>query len=249
MTWCQSQALLLAKRPLSEYKEIWEFFSEKYGRLSLVVPLSRRYRHFDYGQVLDVAWRPGSALPTVRTLELRQCFGIFSADTGIFILYLNELIRNLLPEHEPQPSLFHHCVAAVEALIRAEKNPIPASDPVAGSAREWAAEWCLRRFELLLLSDLGFALPLEKNHYGQSIDQEATYTWQIPEGVSAQQADLELSGQVLQFLAAWRETATPPFRLSSAQWQSLKTLLRATLAYYLAGKSLQTRKLWQLLHS
>lgn len=256
MTWWQASAFLLAKRPLSEYKEIWEFFSDKYGRLSLVVPLSRRYRHLDYGQQLDVAWRAGAALPTVRTLELRQCLGVFSADTGIFILYLNELLRNLLPEHEPHPVLFQHYASALKTLIQPEKS-------------DSNVEFTLRRFELLLLSDLGFALPVEKTQNGQMINYEKTYAWHIPEGASAEVAgsettgsetasggkngrpagDLELSGQVLQFLAAWRDTSRPALALSAAQWQSLSTLLRATLAYYLAGKSLQTRKLWQMLHS
>ncbi len=292
MTWCQASAMLLAKRPLSEYKEIWEFFSDKHGRLSLVVPLSRRYRHLDYGQLLDVAWRPGAALPTVRSLELQQCFGVFSADTGIFILYLNELLRNLLPEHEAHPQLFQHYTSALKILITAEKPQLHpaflrhatagfvcapfesqkpacaegfASSSNAASAATSAessgaaimpssAEYSLRRFELLLLSDLGFALPLEKTQDGQMINHEKIYAWHIPEGASGEVAsrvagDLELSGQVLKFLTAWRETPTPALALSASQWQSLKTLLRATLAYYLAGKSLQTRKLWQLLHS
>lgn len=231
MSDCQSLAFILAKHPLSEYKALWEFFTEAYGRLTLVVPLSRRYRPLEIGQQVIVAWREGSFLATVRFLEIGRCFGVFSAKTALSIFYLNELIRYFLPTQEPYPRIFEAYSKTVAACI----------------AEPGACVWLLRWFEFTLLENIGYAFPLTTTQDGYPIVSKEYYHWYVPDGarLAFQQDAQSFPGSVLFYLRRWRTEEN--FLYEEKYDPYIRILLHETLNYYLSGKKIEAKQLWKLL--
>jgi len=133
--------------------------------------------------------------------------------------YLNELLLRLLPEGDAHEILFDHYTLAL-----ADLNARPDVEPV------------LRRFELDLLSELGYAQSLGHLANGGELDPEARYGYEIGKGVIPPTHATTYSGQTLLALA------TGDFSLPSTLAEG-KILTRALLAHYLGEKPLATRQL------
>ena len=100
----------------------------------------------------------------------------------------------------------------------------------------------LRRFEKAMLQELGYGLTLEHDAAGNPISPEAFYSYRMEHGPvrlsHGDEAPQVVSGKTLLDLAV--EDFSDPRSRAEA-----KALMRTLMAYYLAGKELETRKIFR----
>ena len=95
-------------------------------------------------QPLSLSWSGSGELKTLLKAEWRGGLPLLGGSALLCGFYLNELLLKLLPREDPHPRLFATTSGARRASPRgAEQAPV------------------LRRFELELLAELGYALPLD----------------------------------------------------------------------------------------
>ncbi|OIQ84663.1 DNA repair protein RecO [mine drainage metagenome] len=136
--------------------------------------------------------------------------------------YLNELLLRLLPREDAHEELFSYYARTLHVLAAGEDAPAT-----------------LRRFELRLLQQLGYALPLAEDAKGADIQPELDYRYVAEHGALLEneaETGVQLAGKTLLDMA--REDYADPV----TQQQS-KLLMRNLLAHHLGDKPLYTRQL------
>jgi len=221
-------AFLLHARPYRESSRILEVFSQQHGRTGLVANGARRpkskwrsvLRPF---QPLRVSWSGRGSLYTLRSAEpTSRPFDI----RGLALMsayYLNELLIMLMHRRDAHPDLFAHYGAALDGL-----------------ASEAEPEKILRRFEVVLLAEIGYGLVVAEDVVDQQpLVAERRYEYVIDRGpVPVERdysGDLVFSGADL--LAIGRGEFADRRQLRNA-----KRLLRPLLNWALGGKRLRTRE-------
>lgn len=140
-------AFVLHSQPYKETSLLLECLSRDYGRVALVARGARRPRAEIRGQILPfvplvVDWFGKSEL---RTLAQVEWLGGVPQLSGLPLLsgfYLNELLLRLLARDDPHEAVFTAYQQAIIGLACGEIG---------------AVSWVLRRFELALLTGLGYA--------------------------------------------------------------------------------------------
>jgi len=137
--------------PYRETSVIVEAFTAAHGRVGLVARGAKRPRSELRGllqafQPLTLAWAGGGELKTLVKAEWRGGLPLPGGAALLCGFYLNELLLKLLPREDPHPGLFTAYEDALHALTREDS---------AG-----AQAVVLRRFELCLLAELGYAVAL-----------------------------------------------------------------------------------------
>jgi len=224
----RAAAFLLHSYPYSETSLILEVFAREHGRLALLARGARRPRSMLRGvlqafQPLELSWFGGGEVKTLAKAEWLGGLPLLVGPGLLSGFYLNELLMKLLPREDAHPALFDAYGEALAAL--------------AGGAFE-AAE--LRRFEKILLRELGYGLRLDHDAYGRPIEAQRSYRYQVERGaLPAEESDLgqPIRGKTLRDLA--EDNYADPRTLSEA-----KQLMRALLAHYLDGQPLQTRRVF-----
>jgi DNA repair protein RecO (recombination protein O) len=137
--------------PYRETSVIVEAFTAAHGRVGLVARGAKRPRSELRGllqafQPLTLAWAGSGELKTLVKAEWRGGLPLPGGAALLCGFYLNELLLKLLPREDPHPGLFTAYEDALHALTREDS---------AG-----AQAVVLRRFELCLLAELGYAVAL-----------------------------------------------------------------------------------------
>jgi DNA repair protein RecO (recombination protein O) len=167
-------AFVLHAYPYRETSLIVETFTQSHGRVAMVARGAKRPRSEMRGvlqafQPLAVSWAGSGELKTLIKAEWR---GGLALPVGAALLcgfYLNELLLKLLPKEDPHPELFTDYAAALAALT--------------ADTRAAAQAATLRRFELRLLSALGYAMPLARDVDTQEpIDASGRYHYTFDRG-------------------------------------------------------------------
>ncbi len=218
-------AFVLHTRPWRETSLIVDIFSRHHGRLGLVARGARRAgaavkaRLIPF-QPLTLSWFGKSQLRTLHAAEWQGGGLMLRGHALMCGFYLNELLLRLLPDGDAHETLFDHYTLAL-----ADLNTRPEVEPV------------LRRFELDLLSELGYAQSLGHLAGGGELDPEARYGYAVGEGVIPPVSRATTySGRTLLALAAG--DFSQPATLAEG-----KILMRTLLAHYLGDKPLATRQL------
>lgn len=227
----QEPAFVLHTYPYKESSLIVEAFSRHAGRVALLARGARRARSTIRGTLLSfhplrLGWTGGTELMTLTSAEWA---GGQRALAGLALMcgfYVNELLLRLLPRDDPHESLFD-AYADTLSTLAAGSEPAP----------------LLRRFELSLLRELGYAPPLDREA-GSDVpvvaDGRYAYASETgpravqEEGAGAAEADLVVSGQTL------IDMATGEFTRPQTQEES-RRLMRRLIAERLAGQNLYTR--------
>jgi DNA repair protein RecO (recombination protein O) len=215
-------AFVLHTRPWRETSLIVDIFSRHHGRLGLVARGARRAgaalkaRLIPF-QPLTLSWFGRGQLRTLHAAEWQGGGLMLRGHALMCGFYLNELLLRLLPEGDPHETLFDHYTLAL-ADLAANVEPV------------------LRRFELDLLSELGYAQSVGHLADGGAIDPEARYGYEIGKGVIPPAHATTYSGHTLLALAAG------DFSLPATLAEG-KLLMRALLAHHLGEKPLATRQL------
>jgi len=226
-------AYVLHTYPFRETSFIVEVFSRDFGRMALLSRGVRRPRAAIRGllmafQPLEIGWAGKGEVLTLMKAEWQGGQPLLAGEALFCGYYLNELLMHLLPREDAHEQLFAHYAKMLARL---------AADP-AGKVRE--AD--LRCFEKALLQELGYGLTLKHDSAGQPIQAEAFYTYRMEQGPVRLEHDEAaaqvVSGKTLLDLDV-EDFSDPRSRHES------KALMRTLMAYYLAGKELETRKIFK----
>ena len=214
--------------PYLETSLVVELFSSNFGRVSTIAKGARRPRSAMRGmlqafQPLVASWSGKSELRTLHGVEWQGGLHVLHGSALICGFYLNELMLRLLPREDPHETLFKHYEHALKALTRNEPQPI-----------------VLRRYEISLLQELGYAMPLTHDaETGEPIAAETTYIFVPEQGAikkTSGQSGVQLRGKTLLDMA--QDDYTDALTL-----QQSKQLMRTLISHYLGDKPLHTRQL------
>jgi DNA repair protein RecO (recombination protein O) len=210
-------AFLLAVRAYRETSSLIEAFTPAHGRVGLVARGSRSPRSKLRGllqpfQPLLLSWSEGGELATLAGAESAGPPLGLTGETVLSGWYLNELVLRLLARRDPHGALYEAYGRALGSL----------ADGAAAAAT-------LRRFELELLAELGYAV-----HLPEDIAPEGWYGYDPEAGLrAAEPGPGAYRGASLRALAAG--TLDTEESLSDA-----RRLLRAALAPHLGTRPLRT---------
>ena len=148
-------------------------------------------------------------------------------------LYVNELVNRVVPRFDPHPDIFMGYGETVEALSYGPSEPI------------------LRRFELRLLSELGYRVDWFCDSEDDVIQPECTYRFEVGRGFcpvllseKAGVAGPVISGVQVTAVADW--LAVGP-AAPALDWMPIKQVTRAALNQLTAGHTLHSRDIYRQL--
>lgn len=224
----EQPAYVLHTYPYRETSLIVEVFSRDFGRLPLMARGARRPKSAVRGlllsfQPLSLSWFGKAELRTLHSAEWQGGQPLLQGTALICGFYLNELLLKLLHRDDPHEQLFLHYQETLQELAR---------------RTDYAA--VLRRFEMNLLKELGYALTLGHDaDSGAAIEPEVPYRYVFERGPVRQktgQNGVELRGKTLLDMAA--DDYGDPVTL-----QQSKALMRALINHYLGEGTLHTRQI------
>ncbi len=216
--------------PFKETSLVVELFTRDFGRVAAVAKGARRPRSAMRGmlqsfQPLLGAWSGKVELKNLHSLEWGEGLLLLQGEALICGFYLNELLLRLLPREDEHAALFDFYGETLRVLAKGgELAPT------------------LRRFELKMLQEMGYAVPLEQDETETAVSAERVYFYVAERGacrsgrLDDQQNGVQLSGKTLLDMAKDEYT-------DSMTLQQSKQLMRHLLAHYLGDKPLHTRQL------
>ena len=220
--------------PYRETSLILQAWTEHHGRLGLVAKGARRPKSASRTllvpfQPLVLDWFGRGELKTLKTAEPAVPARPLAGTSLFPAFYLNELLLKLTHREDPHEALF----AAYDEAIAALR---------AATARQ-DVEPVLRRFEMRLLRELGYALELTRDAGGAPIAAEREYWYVVergpvaaPEGEDTPGNAVKLNGHTLIDLERGRYE-------SPATVSQSKQLMRLLINHSLGGQELATRSL------
>ena len=218
---------VLHSYPFKETSLVVELFSKEFGRIAAVAKGARRPHSAMRGmlqsfQMLDGAWSGKNELKTLHSLDWSTGLTLLKGEALMCGFYMNELLLRLLPREDAHESLFAYYQATLKTLAESQNLAIT-----------------LRRFELKLLQEMGYAVPLLQDESDAEIMADKNYRYEAEYGaceLSATKNGVQLCGKTM------LDMARDDYADSITQSQS-KQLMRYLLAHYLGDKPLHTRQL------
>lgn len=244
-----SAGFVLHSYPYRETSLILEAFTRSHGRIVIVAkgakrPTSKMKSVLNPFQQLNFSWFGKADMKTLKSAEHERIFPQLSGASLMSAFYMNELLLKLTHREEAHDALFHSYENAVMQLSGADGSSSVAADG-AVAVRGIAA--ILRRFEISLLKEIGYALSLTEeaethepvvaaDHYFYVFERgPISRNRMLKSGSSSTGDGLQLHGKTLLDMAAG------DFTDSATQAQS-KQLMRRAINYVLGDKTLHTRQ-------
>jgi len=233
----ERSAFVLHAWPYKETSLIVEAFVEHDGRVAMVARGAKRPRSELHGilqafQPVSLSWSGAGELKTLIRAEWRGGMPLPSGSALLCGFYLNELVLKLLPREDPHPKLYAiYRDALAELAGGAEQAPV------------------LRRFELALLAELGYALQLAtETDTGAPVDPDARYHYAFDRGA---QRGAPPPGMRWPVVRGATLVALAQGRFDDAATATeAKRLMREVLDHHLDARTIQSRKvvrdLWAL---
>ena len=213
---------------------IVEVLTRDYGRMALVARGAKRPTSQFRGMLspfapLALSWSGRNEIKNLVRVEWVGGLAPLRGNALLAAFYANELIVRLLARADPHERLYGHYLDMLRGL---------------GEARQ---DITLRMFELELLREVGYAVPLERCADGNPIDPAGQYRFSAEAGAhrlgprERDDSGAPVSGATL--LAMARGEFGDPVVASEA-----KGMLRQVIRYHLDGKPLNTRRILLDLH-
>ena len=225
-------AWVLGRQSYRDSSYLVHFLTASDGRLSAVVKGAHRKQRGGMMAALMQPFQPllvkfggSSELKYVAAAESAGISHTLVGETLFSGLYLNELLTRLLPKFDAVPTLFAAYGDAIDVISTS-------ADP----------ELTLRRFELLLLEDLGYQIQWHCDFEERPIQETAHYRYQPERGfVPSREADtsLVISGVQLLTLADWQRSGCAIDEICQAK---LKGIMRLAIDQRLSGRPLKVRE-------
>lgn len=220
-------AYVLHTYSFKETSLVAELFTREHGRVATVAKGARRPRSAMRGQLqsfqmLAATWSGKNELKTLHSLDWADGLVLLQGEALMCGFYLNELLLRLLPREDAHEQLFDYYQTTLKSLAK---------------GAELATH--LRRFELKMLQEMGYAVPLLVDENDEPIVQDRSYRYEAEYGacaLSATKNGIVLNGSTL------LEMAQGGYSRQETQLQS-KQLMRYLIAHYLGDKPLHTRQL------
>ena len=224
------EAFVLHSYPFRETSLIVEAFSMDMGRVALVARGARRPASSFRGlllpfQPLLLSWYGKSELRTLHRAEWQGGHPRLAGMALICGLYLNELLMRLLPRDDAHEGLFVNYRETLQAM-----------------GRDADLQGILRRFEVDLLKEMGYAPILDADVRGKPIEPERVYTYELERGPVPEEGatpnSVRLTGKTLLDMACGNYA-------DAATQQQSKALMRMLINHHLGAQPLHTRRLLQ----
>ncbi len=222
-------AFVLHAQPFRETSLILDVFSRDWGRVALVARGARRPRSALRGlllqfQPLELAWFGQGEVRTLAKAEWLGGLPLLGGRALLFGYYINELLLRLVPRDDPHDTLFAAYRVALECLAAKPPN-----------------EEVLRRFELMLLREIGYGVTLDREaESDRPIDPQRRYAWRPECGLvpaeTARETQLFSGKALLQF-------GRDDFSDGDTLLQS-KLLMRQVINHHLGGQVLHSRRVF-----
>ena len=221
--------------PYRETSLILQVWTEKHGRLGLVAKGARRPKSAQRVvlvpfQPLTLDWFGRGELRTLKMAEPSIPATPLAGQALLSAFYLNELLLKLTTREDPH-----------EGLFEAYDNAIAALRAISREGRGASVEPALRRFELRLLQELGYAVQLDHEAGTRApIMAEREYVYVVERGPMPADAGegradgVRIRGLTLLDLARGR--LDDPVTIGEA-----KALMRLLVGHSLSGQELATR--------
>jgi DNA repair protein RecO (recombination protein O) len=219
---------VLHTRPYRDTSLLVDLLTLNHGKVSVIARSARGLRSRFKGSLvlfspLLITASGKSELLQLSEVEISEAAVFLEGDKLFFGLYLNELLVRLLQKYDPCPGIFNAYAATLKQFVIAEN-----------------CQLCLRRFEMLLLSELGYQLPLHQAACGSEINSHQTYAYQFNQGfvLSHQHKGVDVfQGEHL------LEIANQNFE-SNEILASCRRLMRLAIGHLLGDYTLKTRELF-----
>ena len=227
------EAFVLHSYPYRETSLIVEIFSRDHGRVALAARGARRPASSLRGLIrpfhpLLLGWFGKSEVRTLHKAEWQGGQPPLQGMALICGLYLNELLMKLLAREDAHPGLYGRYGQTLRAL---------------GQSSD--LQGILRRFEVEMLRELGYAPNLETDaQSGEPVRPDRDYTYETEHGPSLAAADVspKFRGKTL------LDMASGDYSDPVTQQQS-KALMRILINHHLGAQPLHTRRLLQELQT
>jgi DNA repair protein RecO (recombination protein O) len=216
--------------PFKETSLVVELFAHGFGRVATTAKGARRPRSAMRGmlqsfQPLIATWSGKLELKTLHSLEWGSGLLLLKGEALMCGFYLNELLLRLLPREDPHESLFEYYSATLKILSNGEDLATT-----------------LRRFELKLLQELGYAIPLQHDVNNALIFEDANYQYIAEHGATRLNGSPARENNGIQLVGKTLiDMVVDDYSNTQTQQQS-KQLMRYLLAHYLGDKPLHTRQ-------
>jgi DNA repair protein RecO (recombination protein O) len=240
--------------PYRETSLILQAWTEKHGRLGLVAKGARRPKSAQRAvlvpfQPLALDWFGRGELRTLKTAEPTAPATPLAGQALLSAFYLNELLLKLTTRDDPHEGLFaayDEAITALRAMSRVSVVPATAGTqsigPPPARGRQELVEPVLRRFELKLLQEVGYALELTREagtHAPIVAEREYLYVVErgpipAPEGGETPMNAVRLRGLTLLELDRGHLE-------DAATVAQAKSLMRLLINHSLNGQELATR--------
>jgi DNA repair protein RecO (recombination protein O) len=224
------RCFVLHRRDFGNTSLLIEVFSAEEGRLPVLAKGAKRGRRSTAADLqpfrpLWLGWVGRGEVKTLIRTEPAGC-PIGLPGTALFCgFYLNELLMRLVGRHDPHEGLFAFYHAALAELAQ-------------GAHLDSA----LRRFELRLLREVGYAIILDRDAFsGESVLPGRRYAYEPEAGVREDAVPGEgftVSGETLLRLAAGEV-------LQGVQAREARELLHRLLSPHLGERPLKSRELFR----
>ena len=224
---------VLHQTPYRETSLLVDLYSRHYGRVRCVAKGFRKPNKKGIAKTLfpytehHFQWQGRGELKTLNQAEPIQA-PVFLKQESLFVgLYINELLYKLLHQNDPHQSLYEFYCQLMTQLSSSEiQQPV------------------LRRFEMLLLEELGYGLVLDAEaETGQAVSAESLYYYIPDQGLRLVQ------DQTADNLNAFSGADIMALRQGQLEQQSAlraaKQLTRQVIDFYLDGKELNSRELYR----
>lgn len=260
------QAYVLHSVAWRETSLVLELFTRDHGRVAVMAKGARRPRSTLRAvllqfQPIELAFSGRNELKTLVRAEWRGGVPLPQGDALLIAFYLNELLVRLLPREDPHPRLFDGYEATLKALgAPPGEGDTTAADPAARDDRPVAPdgatapdgrfaerERALRRFEWLLLQEIGYAPDLVRDRDGRPIDEAGFYRIVGGQWLAVEEPPPQASRSDVYTGAALRGIASGRYDGPGVLGQA-KRLSRQVLAEHLEGATLYTRRILLDLH-
>ena len=235
-------AWVLSRKNYGDNGLLVEFFTMETGRCGAIVRgAHRRQRGGSLAALLQpfcpllIALAGRGELKTLRMAEAPAAGYTLTRESLMSGLYLNELLAKTLPRFDALPSLFISYGRAIESL------------------QAGAGEEPLRRFELDLLSELGYRIDWDLSACGQPIRSGQSYLFEAGRGFSLADiqvretpGEINVTGAQLISLKGWWALERA---LTHQELAVLKRITRASVAQLTGGRVLQSREYFKQLRA